>query len=73
MKTIVSEKGQITIPKACRDRLGLKAGTTLDVIADHGRLVAVKQRVIDGFHAWRGKGKLPGKMSVDDYIKKARG
>lgn len=72
MKAIVSEKGQITIPKACRERLGLRAGMILDVRADHGRLIAVKKGTRDVFRKWRGKGKLPGGASVDAYLKKAR-
>ena len=30
MKTVVSEKGQITIPKAVRDKLGIVAGTVVE-------------------------------------------
>jgi AbrB family looped-hinge helix DNA binding protein len=40
MKTIVSEKGQITIPKAVRDKLGIVAGTVLEVDSVEGKLVA---------------------------------
>lgn len=42
MKTVVSEKGQITIPKAVRNRLGIRAGQVLDVRDEGGRLVASK-------------------------------
>ena len=73
MKTTVSEKGQITIPKPCRDRLGLRAGTVLDVQTDHGRLIAVKTEPLDMFHKWRGKGQLPDGRSVDTYLDEARG
>ena len=43
MKTIVSEKGQVTIPKPLRDRLGIRPGAILDVREEGGRLVATKQ------------------------------
>jgi len=43
MKAVVSEKGQVTIPKALRDRLGIRPGEVLDVEAERGRLVARKQ------------------------------
>ncbi len=33
MKTTVSEKGQVIIPKALRDKLGLRPGTVLDFSA----------------------------------------
>ncbi len=42
MKTIVSKKGQITIPKALRDRLGIHPGQVLDFRDEAGRLVATK-------------------------------
>ena len=42
MKTKVAERGQVTIPKALRRKLGLVPGTVLDFEADGGRLVAVK-------------------------------
>jgi AbrB family looped-hinge helix DNA binding protein len=42
MKAIVSEKGQITIPKAVREKLGIRVGTVLEVTAVEGQLVAWK-------------------------------
>ena len=68
MKAIVSEKGQVTIPKACRERLGLKPGSVLDFVARDGKLIAVKQTPEDVFRKWRGKAKLPGGLSVDQYL-----
>jgi AbrB family looped-hinge helix DNA binding protein len=44
MKAVVSEKGQVTIPKRLRDRLGIEAGATLEFDEDAGRLVARKVR-----------------------------
>jgi antitoxin PrlF len=72
MKSVVSEKGQVTIPKACRDRLGLQAGSVLDFEARDGKLVAVKRQPEDVFRKWRGKAKLPGNLSVDQYLNKIR-
>lgn len=43
MKAILAERGQVTIPKALRDRLGLAAGSVLDFEEEGGRLVARKQ------------------------------
>ena len=42
MKITVSEKGQVTIRKALRDRLGIQPGQVLDVREEAGRLVATK-------------------------------
>jgi len=73
MKTTVSQKGQVTVPKACRDRLGLKAGSVLDFETRDGMLIARKCQPEDPFLKWRGRGKLPQGTTVDEYLKKARG
>ena len=73
MKAIVSEKGQITIPKPVRDRLGITAGTILDVESIEGKIVAVKIQTQDVYSKWRGKGSLPGGGTVDDYLTRIRG
>ena len=69
---MVSEKGQVTIPKALRDRLGLRAGTSLEFQAEGGRLVATKALDEDVFRKWRGRGRLPEGMSVDVFLKRGR-
>jgi AbrB family looped-hinge helix DNA binding protein len=43
MKAVLSEKGQVTIPKPLRERLGLRPGQVLDFHEERGRLVATKQ------------------------------
>ena len=73
MKTIVSEKGQITIPKLIRDMLGLNQGTIIDFEVSQSKLVGKKIVTTDNFSVWRGKGKLPIGKSVDDYLKAVRG
>ena len=72
MKAIVSQKGQVTIPKPCRERLGLRPGTVLEFRALDGKLIAVKKQAEDAIHKWRGKARLPGGLSVDQYIDKSR-
>lgn len=42
MQSTVSERGQVTIPKALRDRLGIGPGEVLDFEEEGGRLVARK-------------------------------
>ncbi|MDF1569667.1 MAG: AbrB/MazE/SpoVT family DNA-binding domain-containing protein [Spirochaetaceae bacterium] len=73
MKTIVSEKGQITIPKKIRDNLGLSPGTVLEIESRGGMLTAVKHRENDLVGKWRGRGSLPGGVTVDEYINGSRG
>ena len=73
MKTTVSEKGQITIPKALRDSLGISAGTILDVEEREGGMMLRKREVNDPLEQWRGKGRLPVGGSVDEYLEAIRG
>lgn len=70
MRAIVSEKGQITIPKAVRTKLGLRPGTVLELEADRGRLVGRKaggRDVIDELY-----GSLPMDEPVDEYLERTR-
>lgn len=46
-RAVVSEKGQVTIPKRLRDRLGIRPGQVLDFSEERGRLVARKAEVRD--------------------------
>ena len=72
MKSIVSPKGQVTIPKRVRDRLGLRPGTVLSFEAVGGKLIGQKTDTADPFSRWRGRGRLPGTPSVDAYLRLAR-
>ena len=73
MKSVVSEKGQVTIPKEIRIKLGLRPGTVLDFEAIEGKLVGVKKDAQDPFSSWFGKGRLPGGLDVDSYLAMIRG
>jgi AbrB family looped-hinge helix DNA binding protein len=73
MNSILSEKGQITIPKRLREDLGLVPGSVLDFSEEDGRLVAKRISVDTPIKSWRGAGKPPKSKSVDAYIRKARG
>jgi antitoxin PrlF len=71
MKAIVSEKGQVTIPKVLRDRLGIRTGQTLDFEEERGRLVATKVTAIDPVRKVYGMLKL--RRSTDELIDELRG
>lgn len=58
MKTVVSEKGQVTIPKPLRDRLGIRPGQILDFKDEHGQLVATKATPQDAVESVYGTLKL---------------
>jgi AbrB family looped-hinge helix DNA binding protein len=47
MKSRVAERGQVTIPKRLRERLGIQPGTILAFDEENGRLVAVKEKNSD--------------------------
>ena len=53
MEATVAERGQITLPKAVRDALGLTKGTKLKVELDGGRIVLSKD-VNDALSRVRG-------------------
>lgn len=72
MKAIVSEKGQVTIPKRLRDRLGIKPGQVLDFEDEAGRLVARKANPQDPLDALYGSLDLGGR-TTDQLIEELRG
>ena len=73
MNAIVSEKGQVTIPKPIRYDLGLEAGSILEFTEDHGRIIVTKILQDNPISAWRGKGVLPSGRSVNEYLDIVRG
>ena len=73
MKTIVSERGQITLPKSVRVSLGLRPGTVLEISVVNGQLVGTKGDSTDPLLYWRGRGSLPqGVKTVDEYLEQGR-
>lgn len=71
MKSTVSEKGQVTIPKQLRERLGIRAGETLDFREEQGRLVVTKliaQGPVDAVY-----GVLELGRRTDEFIRELRG
>lgn len=72
MNSILSEKGQVTIPKRLREDLGFVAGTVLDFSEDNGRLIVKRIGDQAPIKSWRGRGRLPKGKSVDAYIRDTR-
>ncbi len=58
MKSTVGERGQVTIPKPLRDRLGLRPGVEIEFEEEGGRLVGRKV-VRDRLDALVGIVELP--------------
>lgn len=70
MKAKVAERGQITIPKALRQRLGVKPGTVLEFREENGRLIATKSSEIDSVA--RVYGRLGRGLNTDALMKQLR-
>jgi AbrB family looped-hinge helix DNA binding protein len=71
MRAAVSSRGRVTIPKALRTQLGIRAGTVLDFQVRNGSLVAHKAAATDAVDsAW---GILSLQESVDKFIDRSRG
>jgi antitoxin PrlF len=47
MRSTVSEKGQITVPKPLRERLGIRAGDQLELTEESGKIVVRKAVAVD--------------------------
>jgi AbrB family looped-hinge helix DNA binding protein len=71
MKSRVSEKGQVTIPKPLRISLGIVEGTELAFEEKGGVLVARPITPVDPIDALRGLAGRGG--HVDRFLAKARG
>ncbi|MDR2871499.1 MAG: AbrB/MazE/SpoVT family DNA-binding domain-containing protein [Xanthomonadaceae bacterium] len=72
MEATVAERGQITLPKAVRDALGLTKGTILKVELDGSRII-LRKSVDDAISRARGRFKLDdGFASSDDAMKAVR-
>lgn len=72
MEATVAERGQITLPKAARDALGLTKGTLLKVEVDGGRIILSKN-VDDAISRARGKFKFPAVLDTEQVVEQLRG
>ena len=73
MQATVAERGQITLPKAVRDALGLTKGTQLKVELD-GSTIILRKNVEDAVSRLRGRFKLAeGFSSTDEAMRAIRG
>jgi antitoxin PrlF len=73
MEVIVAERGQITLPKAVREALGLSKGSVLKVELENGRIV-LRKSVDDAISRARGRFRLDqGFASTDEAMGALRG
>ena len=67
MSTNITSKGQVTVPKAVRDALGLEPGAPVnfsvndsgDVVLKKAESARPKGKMADRFEAARGKAEIP--------------
>jgi AbrB family looped-hinge helix DNA binding protein len=71
MKAKVAERGQVTIPKALRERLGIFPGTVLDFFEEQGRLIAKKTEALDAVD--KVFGRFGRRRNTDDILQEIRG
>ena len=71
MKSTVDERGQVIIPKALRDKLGIRPGTVLKFDVENGRLVAHKQSAAEAVAAVKGCLKEAGR-TTDEFLRQVR-
>ena len=73
----VSERGQITIPKALRERFGLHHDVEIEMApTDHGLLIRKRtaaEHPVDRVYGILGKDALGKGLGVDEYIEEIRG
>ncbi len=77
MSTTLTSKGQVTIPKAVRDRLNLKPGSAVDFgLTSDGRVVltkAGKKSAAPKSRFERFRGILKSDMTTDEIMALLRG
>lgn len=72
MEATVAERGQITLPKAVRDALGLTKGSVLKVELEGSRII-LRKSVDDAISRARGRFRLDGFVSTDAAMQAVRG
>lgn len=70
MKAVVAERGQVTIPKALRQKLGIRPGTVLEFEINDSMLIATKTDEQDSVDKMYG---CLGKLNSDKVMKLLRG
>ncbi len=73
MTAKVTSKGQVTLPKKVREKLGVQPGESVGFEEKEGMLVITKVLPESPFDKWKGRlTHLKGKRS-DDLVREARG
>ncbi len=71
--TRVTSKGQVTIPKHVRDKMGIRPGDEVEFVPQDGQFVLQRRIQEDPFRKWRGAFKRLAGVDVDELIEEMRG
>lgn len=69
MRAKVTERGQVTIPKSLRQKLGIRPGVLLDFKIQNGKLIAVKEEMDPVARVF---GYLGKDIDTDEHVNKIR-
>jgi len=72
-KTKITSKGQVTIPKDVRERLGLRSGDEIEFVEEDGDYRVRKRVTASPFRKYRGRLKQLVGSSPDELLERMRG
>lgn len=72
-KTKMTAKGQVTIPKEVRQRLGLRPGDELEFVEEDGRFTLRKRLQASPFAIYRGYLEGLAGHDPDELVREMRG
>jgi antitoxin PrlF len=72
-KTRITSKGQVTVPKQVRERLGLRPGDELEFIEEHGVYRLKKCLPPNPLKKYRGYLKALAGLNPDEVVQDMRG
>ncbi len=72
-KTKITTKGQVTIPKDVRERLGLRPGDEIEFVEDRSGFRVQKRVPTSPFKKYRGYLKGLAGRDPDEIVESARG
>ncbi len=72
-RTRITTKGQVTVPKAVRERLGLRPGDELEFVEENGTYRVRKRVDPDVFKKYRGYLREWAGQDSDDLVRGMRG
>ncbi len=72
MDATVAERGQVVIPKAMRDQLGITPGMQLSFSVEDGKLV-IRKKIDDAISRVRGRFKFEPGDDLDSWARDMRG